>query len=67
MTLWGKQKFEVEDIMKEFVRKSLAVEEFDPQRKCYVYFIHDLLLDYLKYQLVLEDGREQVLTNIIYD
>lgn len=50
--LWNLQKYEVEDIMKEFVRKSLVIEEYDPQKKVYIYSVHDLLLDYLRTRLV---------------
>ena len=34
--------------MKNFVRKSLAVEEYDGDNQMYKYSIHDLQLDYLK-------------------
>lgn len=59
MTLWNLKRYEVEDIMKDFVRKSMAVEEYDSTRKTYVYSVHDLQLDYLKYQL-LSDSRNEV-------
>lgn len=60
MTLWSLQKYEVEDIMKDFVRKSLVIEEYDPVKKIYIYSVHDLLLDYLKTRLVAESELEIV-------
>jgi hypothetical protein len=66
MTLWKMQKYEVEDIMKDFVKKSLAVEEYDYHKKCYVYSINNLLLSYLKYQLSSMDSTyDKVLYNYL--
>lgn len=61
MTLWNLPRCEVEDIMKDFVRKSMAVEEYDSIKKTYYYSIHDLQLDYLKYQLVTDSKSEKEL------
>ena len=48
--------------MKEFVRKSLASEDFNPLVKWNVYLINNLQLDYVKYQLLYEgEDSEQVL------
>ncbi|CAG7833833.1 unnamed protein product [Allacma fusca] len=52
-TLWSKSKHEAEDIMKTFVRKSMAMEQYDGVQKSYVYYVHDLQLDFLKYRLLL--------------
>ena len=46
--MWDVTKWKVEDIMKNFVRKSLAVEEYDDDKNMYKYLVHDLQLDYLK-------------------
>ena len=54
------QKYEVEDIMKDFVRKSLVIEEYDSQKKTYIYSIHGLLLDYLKTTLLSQKDSEAV-------
>ncbi|ODN02648.1 Apoptotic protease-activating factor 1 [Orchesella cincta] len=59
MTLWNLKRYEVEDIMKDFVRKSMAVEEYDSNKKTYYYSIHDLQLDYLKYQLIADSKCEK--------
>lgn len=59
MTLWNLQRYEVEDIMKDLVRKSMAVEEYDSIKKSYYYSIHDLQLDYLKYQLLQDSKTEK--------
>lgn len=46
--------------MKRFVRKTLAIEEYDSQRKCKIYSVHDLQLDYLKFQLFRSEVSEEV-------
>ena len=51
MTYWDMNKFEVEDVMDEFLKKSLTQSDFDVNLDSYVYHIHDLQLDYLKSQL----------------
>jgi hypothetical protein len=50
-TLWSLNKYEAEDIMCEFVKKSLAVSKWNENLNCYVYGIHDVLLHYLRHQL----------------
>ncbi|XP_069696583.1 apoptotic protease-activating factor 1-like isoform X2 [Periplaneta americana] len=57
-TLWSKNKYEVEDIMSEFIKKSLAVSKWNELLNSYVYGIHDLLLHYLKNQLEKEKKKE---------
>ncbi|GLG98574.1 Transcription initiation factor TFIID subunit 5 [Gryllus bimaculatus] len=58
-TLWEVEtKYEVEDIMAYFTKKSLAVCKWNEQFCSSVYGIHDLLLDYLKDQLSCEEYRE---------
>jgi hypothetical protein len=53
--LWGLERYEVEDIMKDFVRKSLASEDFKPDVKWKEYLINNLQLDYVKYQILCEE------------
>ena len=48
MTYWGMDEYQVEDVMTEFLKKSLAQSEFDPMLDSYVFSIHDLQLEYLK-------------------
>lgn len=57
-TLWSRNKYEAEDIMCEFVKKSLAVSKWNEFLNCYVYGIHDLLLHYLRHQLSDEEKKE---------
>lgn len=59
ITLWKKQRYEVEDIMKFFARKSLVIEEHDSNKSVYIYSVHDLLLDYLKSQLTPEEEQSR--------
>ncbi len=61
MTYWDMDRYEVEDIMTEFLKKSLAQSEFNPDLDSYVYSIHDLQLDYLKGQLREDPEREKKL------
>jgi hypothetical protein len=56
-TLWSRNKYEVEDIMSEFLKKSLAVSKWNELLNSYVYGIHDLLLYYLKHQLSAEEKK----------
>jgi hypothetical protein len=56
-TLWSRNKYEVEDTMSEFVKKSLAVSKWNEVLNSYVYGIHDLLLYYLKHQLSDEEKK----------
>ncbi len=60
MTYWKMDRFEVEDVMTEFLKKSMAQSEFDTQLDSYVYSIHDLQLDYLKSHLKDEPEKERV-------
>ena len=60
MTYWDMDHYEVEDLMTEFLKKSLAQSEFDPKLDSYVYSIHDLQLDYLKSKLKNDAGKERV-------
>jgi len=57
-TLWSRNKYEVEDIMSEFLKKSLAASKWNELLNSYVYGIHDLLLYYLK--LKLSDEKKRV-------
>ncbi len=41
--------------MKDFVRKSLASEDFKPDVKWKEYLINNLQLDYVKYQILCEE------------
>ena len=58
--LWGADRYEVEDTMDRFLKKSLAMCEVDRQGEL-VYTLHDLQLDYLKTRLRGDQGREQQL------
>ena len=49
--LWNVDKYEVEDTMNTFLKKSLACCEADSNRDSLVYTLHDLQLDYLKNRL----------------
>ncbi len=60
MTYWRKNRYEVEDIMTEFLKKCLAASEYDAQLQSYVYSLHDLHLDYLKAQLRKDTDSERV-------
>ncbi|XP_066525491.1 apoptotic protease-activating factor 1 isoform X2 [Hoplias malabaricus] len=46
--LWGKELEEVEDVLQEFVNKSLLFR--DCNHRPYLYFLHDLQLDFLTEQ-----------------
>ncbi|XP_022249946.1 apoptotic protease-activating factor 1-like isoform X1 [Limulus polyphemus] len=46
--LWGKDEFEVEDIMFKICSRSLARMEEEKDKDSYVYSIHDMHLDHLK-------------------
>ena len=48
MTYWDMNEYEVDDIMTDFLKKSLCQSEFDPILDRYVFNIHDLQLEYLK-------------------
>ena len=67
MTYWDANEIEVEDIMTEFLKKSLAQSEFDTNLNSYVYSIHDLQLDFLKHQLREDPQKEKVtsLANLV--
>ena len=60
MTYWGMDQVEVEDLMTNFMKKSLAQSEYDATLDSYVYSIHDLQLDYLKSQLKEDSEQERV-------
>lgn len=59
MTYWDMDEYQVEDVMTEFLKKSLAQSEFDAILDSYVFNIHDLQLDYLKSQFYHEDGKAE--------
>ena len=59
MTYWDMNGIEVDNIMTEFLKKSLAASIYDQSLDSYVYSIHILLLDYLKTQL---QGDEEKVT-----
>lgn len=46
--LWNKEVTEVESIMKQLRSKSLIIEFYDPERRNYIYEIHDLIMNYLR-------------------
>lgn len=54
-TLWSRNKYEVEDMTSDFIKKSLAVSKWNELLDSYVYGIHDLLLYYLKRELSDEE------------
>ena len=60
MTYWDMNCIEVDNIMTEFLKKSLAASVYDQSLDSYVYSIHILLLDYLKTQL---QGDEEKVTS----
>jgi len=60
-TLWSLNKYEAEDIMCEFVKKSLAVSKWNEFLNCYLYGIHDVLLHYLRLQM--SDKEKKVCIN----
>ena len=60
MTYWNLDQVEVEDLMTNFMKKSLAQSEYDGTLDSYVYSIHDLQLDYLKSQLKEDSEQERV-------
>ena len=51
MTYWNMNNIEVDNVMTELVKKSLAASEYDQSLDSDVFSIHVLLLDYLKTQL----------------
>ena len=57
MTYWNMNNIEVDNVMTELVKKSLASSEFDQSLESDVYSIHVLLLDYLKTQLNEEEEK----------
>ena len=57
MTYWDVNDVEVDNIMTEFLKKSLAKCEFDPNLETHVYSIHILFLDYLKTGLREDEER----------
>lgn len=59
-TLWNVTKWKAEDIMRNFVRKSLEVEEYVADRASFKYSLHDLQLDYLKTRMSLDPIKEKV-------
>ena len=59
MTYWDMDEYQVEDVMTEFLKKSLAQSEFDPILDSYVFNIHDLQLDYLRSQFFQEENIER--------
>jgi hypothetical protein len=62
-TLWSRNKYEAEDIMCEFVKKSLAVSKWNEFLNSYVYGIHDLLLHYLRREM--SDVEKKVCPSIL--
>ena len=57
MTYWDMNSIEVDNVMTELVKKSLASSEFDQSLESDVYSIHVLLLDYLKTQLNIDEEK----------
>ena len=57
MTYWDVNEVEVDNIMTEFLKKSLTKCEFDPNLETHVYSIHILFLDYLKTGLREDEER----------
>lgn len=55
MTYWDVNDVEVDNIMTEFLKKSLAKCDFDEGLATYVYSIHILFLDYLKTGLTKDE------------
>ena len=64
MTYWEMNSIEVDNIMTELVKKSLAASEFDQGLDSDVYSIHILLLDYLKAQFK-EDEEKSMHKNFL--
>lgn len=58
MTYWEMDEYQVEDLMTEFLKKSLSQSEFDSHLDCYVFTIHDLQLNYLKSQIRQQEDSE---------
>ncbi|XP_066999982.2 apoptotic protease-activating factor 1 [Anabrus simplex] len=59
-TLWSLQtRYEVEDIMSSFLKKSLAVSKWNEEIYSSVYGVHDLLLYYLKHRLTDEEKTDR--------
>ena len=61
MTYWGVEEVEVDNIMTDFINKSLAKVEYDEQLCTNLYSIHIVLLDFLKTRLRPQE--EQVISN----
>ena len=59
--LWNVDKYEVEDTMNIFLKKSLAMCEVDTTQDTLVYTLHDLQLDYLKTKLRDDPEKERIL------
>ena len=57
MTYWDVNDIEVDNIMTDFLQKSLAKSVFDDNLATYVYSIHILFLDYLKTGLTKDEER----------
>ena len=57
MTYWNMNNIEVDNVMTELVKKSLAASEYDQSLDSDVFSIHVLLLDYLKTQLKEEEEK----------
>ena len=58
--LWDTDRYDVEDTMNRFLKKSLAMCEVDREGEL-VYTLHDLQLDYLKTRLRDDPAKEQKL------
>jgi len=56
--LWGLELEEVEDVLQEFVNKSLLFR--DCNQRPYLYYLHDLQLDFLT-----EQNRDQIAVSYI--
>ena len=64
MTYWDVNDIEVDNIMTDFLQKSLAKSVFDDNLATYVYSIHILFLDYLKTGLTKDEERVRQLVTI---
>lgn len=49
------EEISVHDIMSAFERKCLVIRAWNHARECYIYCVHDLLLDYLKKKISSEE------------
>ena len=57
MTYWEMNRIEVDNILNEFLKKSLSASDFDQTFDSDIYSIHILLLSYLKTQLKLDEEK----------